>query len=65
MPAIASEPPEGISTVVSARRVLIDGMVRRRWCPDGCDSVIVLVRELGHFGHHLQADAALRTARPA
>ena len=27
MPAIASEPPEGISTVVSARRVLIDGMV--------------------------------------
>ena len=27
MPAMASEPPEGISTVVSARRVLIDGMV--------------------------------------
>src|ERR1700691_761829 len=27
MPAIASEPPEGISTVVSARRVRIDGMV--------------------------------------
>ena len=27
MPAIASVPPEGISTVVSARRVLIDGMV--------------------------------------
>src|SRR6201999_4297239 len=24
-PAIASEPPEGISSVVSARRVLIDG----------------------------------------
>ncbi len=27
-PAIASEPPEGISSVVSARRVLIDGIVR-------------------------------------
>src|SRR5208282_3331712 len=27
MPAIASEPPDGISTVVSARRVRIDGMV--------------------------------------
>src|SRR5579862_1005935 len=27
MPASASEPPEGISTVVSARRVLIEGMV--------------------------------------
>ena len=26
-PAIAIEPPEGISSVVSARRVLIDGMV--------------------------------------
>src|SRR5579875_3047481 len=28
MPAIASDPPEGISTTVSARRVWIDGMVR-------------------------------------
>ena len=27
MPAKASEPPDGISTVVSARRVLIEGMV--------------------------------------
>ena len=27
IPAMASEPPEGSSTVVSARRVLIDGMV--------------------------------------
>jgi hypothetical protein len=27
MPAIASAPPEGISTVVSARRTRIDGMV--------------------------------------
>ena len=27
MPASASEPPEGISTVVSARRVVIEGMV--------------------------------------
>src|SRR5690242_18193286 len=27
MPAIASEPPEGISTTVSALRVRIDGMV--------------------------------------
>ena len=27
MPAIASEPPEGISTVVSARRVRIEGIV--------------------------------------
>ena len=27
MPAMASEPPEGISTVVSARRVRIDGTV--------------------------------------
>src|SRR5215831_20544581 len=28
MPASASEPPDGISTVVSARRVVIEGMVR-------------------------------------
>jgi len=28
MPAIAIEPPEGISSVVSARRVLIEGMVQ-------------------------------------
>ena len=27
MPAMASVPPDGISTVVSARRVRIDGMV--------------------------------------
>jgi len=27
MPAIASAPPDGISTVVSARRTRIDGMV--------------------------------------
>ena len=42
MPAIASEPPEGISTVVSARRVLIDGMVSGRGgavAPIDCASV--------------------------
>ena len=32
-PAIAIEPPEGISSVVSARRVLIEGIVRCRPAP--------------------------------
>src|SRR6202044_589579 len=33
MPAIANEPPDGISTVVSARRVRIEGMVAVRLLP--------------------------------
>src|ERR1700730_19401858 len=36
MPAMASEPPEGISTVVSARRVRIDGTVMF-WVVAGTD----------------------------
>ena len=39
MPAIASEPPDGISTVVSARRVRIDGMVTV-WVEPGIAIVI-------------------------
>jgi hypothetical protein len=39
MPAIASDPPEGISTVVSARRVRIAGTVTRLLDPGiGTDS---------------------------
>ena len=58
MPAIASAPPEGISTVVSARRVLIAGMVSVlvRRAPSWIE---IFVREFGHLGQHLQADAAL------
>ena len=59
MPAMASEPPDGISTVVSARRVLIEGMVRT-----GPSRALqrhgVFGRQVGHFRHHLQADAAFR-----
>src|SRR6185312_14988009 len=44
MPASASEPPDGISTVVSARRVVIDGMVRFCVEPGTC-SVIALSDE--------------------
>ena len=43
-PAIAIEPPEGISSVVSARRVLIEGMVSEfvDVALTACDSVIEL-----------------------
>src|ERR1700688_4553094 len=41
MPAKASDPPDGISTVVSARRVLIDGMVSD-WFEPGTDKVKAL-----------------------
>src|SRR5512139_1599380 len=43
-PAIAIEPPEGISSVVSARRVLIEGTVREftEVVVTACDSVIEL-----------------------
>src|ERR1700688_3279034 len=43
-PAIAIEPPEGISSVVSARRVLIEGMVTELTVElvTACDSVIAL-----------------------
>src|ERR1700722_20683995 len=45
MPAIASEPPDGISTVVSARRTRIDGMVTF-WVAPGTvsDSALSLER---------------------
>src|SRR5579883_2462470 len=36
MPAMASEPPEGSSTVVSARRVRTDGMVKGCKEPANC-----------------------------
>src|ERR1700684_4662834 len=39
MPAMASVPPDGISTVVSARRVRIDGMVADALVP-GSTTVI-------------------------
>src|SRR5471032_2260780 len=43
-PAIAIEPPDGISSVVSARRVLIDGIVTELTVEavTDCDSVIEL-----------------------
>src|SRR5580658_4246843 len=44
MPAMASDPPEGISTVVSARRTRIDGIVMVA-DDDGCASVIELSLE--------------------
>ena len=54
MPAIASEPPDGISTVVSARRVRIDGMVAvallpgsvmvSEFCDDRSDTSVITLR---------------------
>src|SRR3954466_5602580 len=44
MPASASEPPDGISTVVSARRVVIDGTVKDCVEPGTC-SVMALSDE--------------------
>ena len=54
-PAIAIEPPEGISSVVSARRVLIEGIVR---CRRHAQRHRVVGRDFGYFGHHPQADPA-------
>ena len=60
MPASASEPPDGISTVVSARRARIDGMVSLCSEPGQLDGQRVVGREVGHFGQQLEADAAFR-----
>ena len=54
MPAMASEPPDGISTVVSARRVRIDGTVAdcvvpgsamvSAFCVDRSDTSVITLR---------------------
>ena len=56
-PAIAMEPPDGISSVVSARRVLIEGIV----VPATADRFKygVFGRDFRHLGHHPQADPPL------
>jgi hypothetical protein len=59
MPAIASEPPDGISTTVSARRARIEGIVRV-WLVPGTPSVIAFSLERSDTSvADLQADAAL------
>ncbi len=57
-PAIAIEPPEGISSVVSARRVLIDGIVSRVSRIRLRQRDRFSCRQLRDFGHHPQADPA-------
>ena len=59
MPAIASAPPDGISTVVSARRVRIEGTVAELVVPGIAIVSELLRRQVGDLGHHLEADAAL------
>src|SRR5271167_341215 len=57
MPASASAPPDGISTVVSARRVRIEGMVTDE--PGPVDPGIGMVSELAAE----MSDTSVRTFR--
>ncbi len=64
-PAIAMAPPEGISSVVSARRVLIEGTVNELTVVEltACDSVIEFSFESSETSSSPHRDPALAGAR--